>query len=393
MEKQTRRILAMSAVLIGFIILSVVLICVTPSSVQEEVSTAVIESVKATEAEPKAPGFEILDLPHIDGSAFFSDVLYRCPTCPPKTFQRMLAIQMPTLQIITASNSYMTDKTCWYNYDYERAYGVYSGMLNTYNTLIQNVTPNVHIENDVLMVSNSFSGTNSGHDLGTLMSILLSAKQMHGDVQVAVQEHAFPFPRILEILELFYERSAWLVLEFNTTYHFACVAFQEMDINFVITCHLHEDGVQLIQEIKTKSYFRCAQEGLSVPKGAKVILIKQIHQTSARTHDAFYGQKFLYFMEMEGWVIINPEFDDMRYIICLLSQASRIVVSYGAIMWTHMLFFNADAHVVHLQVGGEVAYAPVLGMKNFHQIQMSSTDLDSDVNQDLYDKIEEICTQ
>ncbi len=332
--------------------------------------------------------FEILQKPQISRSGNFQDVVYYCPQNLPKTFQQMIAIDKTTEEIISASNSFLTDDLFIHTYDepYEQRYGMYGGLLKSYE-MVRTKPIDIHIEQRTVMVSNSFTGTNSGHDLGTLLATLIYIRENKlEDVQLGIQELGFKFPRILEVLELFYTN--WLILGFDTVYHFDSIDFVIVSPIFIIQKYKEPAVINLVNEIKIKSEFYMISQGSSPPKNSKIILLKQIHNTSVRTHDAFYGVKFFAEMNEKGWIILNPEFDDMRYMIWLLSQASSILVSFGAIMWTHMLFFNPNAKIIHLQIGDEKAYPPVLEMSGYSRILMETSDLDDVQNKDLIAKIE-----
>jgi hypothetical protein len=316
----------------------------------------------------------------------------------------MLAVEQDNGKIIAASNSFLTDH--WWTttqhvertQQYEQQHGIYKGMFDTYNTILQQSTDPVivpyYVEKEVVMFSNSFTGTNSGHDLGTLLATLLYVQKNIQDpnsIVAAVQELGFKFPRIIEILELFYPRDTWQLLDFDTLYKFTKAHFVVVDPLFVIQRYKDDDVKDLISNISSLSDFYLVSQGLAAPSNAKVILLKQAQNTSVRTHDAFSGAQFLAKMTIDdGWVVLNPEFDDMRYMISLLHNAADILVSYGAIMWTHMLFFNPEARVTHLQIGDEVAYAPVKDMKYFTRIIVTDTNLDSEANKNLISQIQSL---
>ncbi len=339
--------------------------------------------------------FPIMQNKMYEQSGNFEDVVYYCPQTPPKTFQRMLAMEQKNEKIIAASNSFLTDENFNMsinprNLEYEKLYGMYGGIEKTFQVL-KTSQIDIHITNKVTMISNSFTGTNSGHDLGTLFATLIYINENNLDeTTLGINELGFKFPRILEILELFYGQDQWLIIELDKKYHFESIDFVRVSPRFIIEEYKNPNVVALVEKIKTRAHFYNISQGLDVPKNSKIILIKQVHNTSARTHDSFEGAKFLETMNAQGWIILNPEFDDMRYMIALFSSASHILVSFGSIMWTHMLFFNPLAKIIHLQIGSEVAYQPVLEMKYFTRILMKDTYLDGDTNKDLISQINKL---
>ncbi len=341
--------------------------------------------------------FEILKKPQIVKSGNFSNINYYCPIIKPKTFQQMIAIQAETKEIIAASNSFLTDEIFIGplhkgNEEYEKTYGIFGGLLHSFQ-LVQEKPIQEIIKERIIMVSNSFTGTNSGHDLGTLLATLLYIRENKLDEhKLGIQELAFKFPRILEILELFYCNNNWNIFQSDVLYHFDSVDFIIVSSVFVVSQYKKPKVKELIEEIKTKSFFNMIEQGANPPKGAKIILLKRTHNTNTRSHDAFQGAEFFAQMNEDGWIVLNPEYDDMRYMISLLATASKILVSYGAIMWTHMLFFNRDATIIHLEVDGEIAYAPLQTefSKNLKKLIITDTHLDHDVNKDLIDKIKNL---
>lgn len=318
---------------------------------------------------------EVMKQKVIKGSKFFSDVIYYCPQVPPRNFQRMLAIKKETQEIIASSNSYMTDNF-QNDENYEKLYGVYEGLMSTFIILKNLKITDVQIEEKVIMFSNSFTGTNSGHDLGTLCATLIFAKDFP-ETRICVQELGFKYPRILEILELFYSKDKWHVVETEKSYYFKEIAFVEVDPCFIVIEFKNPEVVQIFQDIIFRSFFWLSNLGITSVKNQKLLLLKQAKHNSVRSGDAFYGAKTLHELQMNDWIILNPELDDMRYMICAFSQASKIAVSYGAIMWTHMPFFNPEASIIYVRIkDGFEAYQPVLDMKNYKELTMSSTNLD-----------------
>ncbi len=327
----------------------------------------------------------IFQKPMVYGSSNFKNVLYYCPPRIQSTFQQMIAIESSSKNIIAASNSFLTDR----HHDdwYEKQYGMYRGLLVAYDFVVtKDKSHGEHIQDRIVMISNSFTGTNSGHDLGTLLASLLYIRNNElQNCTFGVHELGFKFPRILEILELFYTK--WKVFGCELVYFCESMDFVTVDPRFIVIQYKDPHVISLIQEIKHKSHYYMISQGSSPPKNAKIVLIKQRHNTNIRNHDSFYGANFLASMGNAGWIILNPEFDDMRYMISILAYASHIVLSYGAIQWTHMLFFNPDAKITFFEVGGEVAYQPVAEMKNFSPMCITDTNLDSTSNSHLFGEL------
>ncbi len=377
---------------LGLVVLFVVLM----STLIHPTSTS---TTSANQNETKNDPFRILDEDMLQGSGEYKDVLYHCPSIPSGTFQQMVALHRPSNTLIAGSNSYLSDEV-WITtrnrrltQEYEQKYNIYNGMHKAYQYVkLQNSHSNtqniIHIEHPIVVFANSFDGVNSGHALGNLMATLLYIQhhQLHlPPLRAGIQELAFKFPRILEILELFHDRSLWYTFQTQEIYHMDVAHFVVTDPRFIVQEYQNPEVTNLVEDILFRSELRLASEGCIVPHGAKILLLKQVQNTSLRVHDAFYGAAFLAKMNENGWIIINPELDSMWYIISLLHHASHIVCSFGSIMWTHMLFFNPDANITHLQIGEERAYPPVQDMTFFKSIVLTETNLDHPLNEKLID--------
>jgi hypothetical protein len=67
------------------------------------------------------------------------------------------------------------------------------------------------------------------------------------------------------------------------------------------------------------------------------------------TSTAFYGTKLLDILESKyEYVIINPEIMKFDELILYLSFASKILISFGSIMYTNCIFFSESAQLYYI---------------------------------------------
>ena len=291
-------------------------------------------------------------------------------------------------RILANSNTFVNDPI-YFAPGYEARYGMMQGLASTFKEIDKRLdTTSTNLPHRVVLMANTFSGTNSGHDLGIKLSILNTMSKL-GILAKRVREHDsdtklmlcpddLKFPRVMEIVELFVPDYAWVVVEEERLYKVKEMLI--VDVNNVnILAELNNGLDDIVDEIIVRSAFYLVGKGVRLDslQGRNVILIKQRKHTSIRVEDAFYGNEFMRHAESLGWIIIDPETLDMRYIVHLLLHAQRIVVSYGAIMWTHMAFFNKEATVKYLQCDPNAQpYLPVARHARLIVHFVSSVELD-----------------
>jgi hypothetical protein len=286
----------------------------------------------------------------------------------------MLAVTQDR-RIIANSNTFVSDPI-YFAQGYEARYGMMQGLATTFKEITRRIdVSSSELSHRVVLMANTFSGTNSGHDLGIKLSILSAmsklgilanrARDYDAGTKLMLCTDDLKFPRVMELVELFVPHYAWVVVEEEQLYRVSEMLV--VDVNNVNIIAEPNNGLAgIVDEIVVRSAFYLIGRGVRLEslEGRSVILIKQRKHTSIRVEDAFYGNEFMQHAESLGWIIIDPETLDMRYIVHLLSYAQRIVVSYGAIMWTHMAFFNQEATVKYLQCDPNAKpYFPVASHK------------------------------
>ncbi len=316
-------------------------------------------------------------------------VRWYCPTLRDKSFHRMLALDA-NQAIIANSNTFVSDPI-YFAPGYEAKYGMMRGLSQTYQTMVKSWgLEHEVVAGHVVLVANTFSGTNSGHDLGIKLIILrtmlgLGLLDSPQSPRLFLFLDDLKFPRVMELVELFVPRDHWFVAEEERGYLLDQVLVVDVNnVNVLAECDNGLNGI--IDEIGIRCAFFLLDKGIDLRplEYRSVVLIKQRKHTSIRAEDAFYGNDFMQKAEQAGWFVVDPESLDMRYIVYLLLHASRILVSFGAIMWTHMSFFNPEAKVKYLQIDkNATAYIPVSTHRNYSVHQVDSVELDG--HEDILD--------
>jgi hypothetical protein len=339
------------------------------------------------------PSYQLVQQNKIFSSlpVWYQNVFWYCPTLVQKSFHRMLAVTQDR-RIIANSNTFVSDPI-YFAQGYEARYGMMQGLATTFKEITRRIdVSSSELSHRVVLMANTFSGTNSGHDLGIKLSILSAmsklgilanrARDYDAGTKLMLCTDDLKFPRVMELVELFVPHYAWVVVEEEQLYRVSEMLV--VDVNNVNIIAEPNNGLAgIVDEIVVRSAFYLIGRGVRLEslEGRSVILIKQRKHTSIRVEDAFYGNEFMQHAESLGWIIIDPETLDMRYIVHLLSYAQRIVVSYGAIMWTHMAFFNQEATVKYLQCDPNAKpYFPVASHKRLLVHCVSSVELDDQLS-------------
>jgi hypothetical protein len=342
----------------------------------------------------KQPNFPILMKPIDSGSGLFQDAIYYCPNPKQNTFQHMIALtQYGTC--IGASNSYLTDT--WlinaygneHSIHYENLYGMYTALEQSYIYANQSNNPRVHIPETIVMASNAFCGKNSGHSLGNILNTILYIREKElNNFKIGILKGSYP--RILEVLELFYPKEQWFWIEYETIYRFQNIHFIQVHPGYLQIERKSPILMSLIHEIRELSHRTWVSKGYRYPNHSKILLLKWKHNASMRSYNCVEGPHFIQQARNENWIIIDPDKNNMHWIICILSHADKIVVSQGAISWTHMLFFHLKAKIIHLKSHDEPIYETISEFPLFHIVPIQNTNLDAVENKFLLKKLSSI---
>lgn len=290
-------------------------------------------------------------------------------------FIPILAINQ-TNEIIANSNSFLTDDNFIINsidniIEYNNRFNILSQLNNSYNILLENNIKKVNITENVFLLFNTFSARNSGHDLSILFNRINYYLSNKLDIPVIIGDTMSDFPFTLDICKLllpntkFYTINADTIIEFDNiiiTYNYV----------FDINCHKY-----LHKEIQNKVINNCIN--LDKYKNKKICLLKhiQLNKNIVSMSTAFYGTKLLNILENKyNYIIINPEIMKYDELILYLSFASKILVSYGSIMYTNAIFFSDTASLYYIKT---INNPPYYDEHRYKWVNTSS-DLDSNID-------------
>lgn len=288
--------------------------------------------------------------------------------------------------IIENSNSFLVDNNFrshpfnhLKNYDSEQK--IFTGLQLTYDN-IKKLEPQEIVEEPMFLLFNPFSGRNVGHDLSILFHRIHLYRQMQLDIPIIVGDTMLEFPFSLEICKLLLPNSKLYFLKSNTIVHFK---------NIIITRNVIFDinrYTYLHKEIISRCIDNC--DNVEKYRNKKVFLVKNLYNQKNvfSTFTGFYVSDLINILEQNyGFIIINPETMVYNEIILYLSLASKIVVSYGAIMYGNAIFFNEIAKLYYITT--DLNRTPYYSTEKYKTILFQDNNLDNNINYFL-SNIEEI---
>ncbi len=288
--------------------------------------------------------------------------------------------------IIENSNSFLVDSnfirhSCDHIKNYDSEHKIFTGLQLTYDN-IKNLEPQEIVEEPMFLLFNPFSGRNVGHDLSILFHRIHLYRQMQLDIPIIVGDTMLEFPFSLEICKLLLPNSKLYFLKSNTIVNFKNIIITQnviFDINRYT--YLHKEIIS-----------RCIDNCDNIEKygNKKVFLVKNLYNQKniVSKYTGFYVSDLINKLEQNyGFIIINPETMAYDEIILYLSLASKIVVSYGAIMYGNAIFFNEIAKLYYITTNSNLI--PYYRPERYKTILLQDNNLDRNVNYFL-SKIEEI---
>ncbi len=292
--------------------------------------------------------------------------------------------------IIENSNSFLVDGNFVRNTlkginEYDAIHGIFKGLeavnkvLNEYNSIN---TDSYHIVNEhMFLLFNPFSGRNAGHDLSILFDRIHWYKSNNLKMPVVVGETMLELPFTLNICKVLLPDTEFFMMKSNTIYEFKNITVVR---NVIFYINLHQ---YLYNEVRDKVNKSC--ENIEKYKNKKICLIKNLdfQKNILSKWSAFRGTKLFNLLEEKyGYIIINPEKMNYDEIILYLSNASKILVSFGGIMYANAIFFNSNAQLYYID---NCHCNPYYDNSRYKYVHISDSNLDNNMN-DFISKIDEI---
>jgi len=330
------------------------------------------------------------------------DVLVVSPL-KPYSFQSIVALDKNTNKIIGKSNTYINDSVYHQVVDEKDDYSIYHRinytadilMTNNYSLKneINNETNNKIIDESILF-ANAFSYANSGHDLSIvnycINYYLMNIKDKNPDCKIILMSASKKCPRILEYIEIFIPASQFIFIEHDTIYTFKNIHIpysHQFNINqFMPLFHYAVKYVnEHIHNLPDNNEINVIPKQL-MPKLLmnQAEYIKPIFMVKTKRHNvmtkqnSFECDEVSKYLEKKGYAIINPEAKHMWEIIAHLSNTKKLIISYGAILYTHQNFIPKTTKLMFITAIGEVPY-PAGIKRGYTLINTNTKNLDKNM--------------
>lgn len=309
----------------------------------------------------------------------YEDALVSCPLFKQNNWHAVLGITSTDEpnKVIMGSNTFYWE-TSAIKYQNTR-HRIFDRMIYNYHRM-RNYPKERHtvIKEESLLLANTFTGVNSGHDLSIILDVVAYYRAHATTIQkIVILKAVHWYPNNLLLLKLLLGPKGCeklFEMDWNKVYRFNKIhIFKTQMINISHHSSLCEE---LRQAVLQKSKHHKA--------GARVVLLKTHRDKNVVTFtNQLICEGLLQRLEKAGWLILNPEKCDIYQLCATLLQAETIVFSHGSILYTHMIFFNPTATLKWVAVGNEKlsqAYAYVSARRP-ERIGIPSRDLDNNLTQ------------
>lgn len=279
-------------------------------------------------------------------------------------FLPFLLVDQKTRKYLPQSNSFsrnnQTDIQCKINHNNQ--YESYSSLNYVYHKVLRKVEKNHQIEVTVtepcFLMANAFCGKNVGHNMSHFHFFIHEYLKKKMTCPVYFTCCATATPRMLEYIGLFIDPEKFRFMEKDKVYKFSNIYVTESH-HFSIN-----KFPQLFQKSIQLSLARCTDQKY---KNRTVFIVKNGDAKTAVDYNKYQCRDIKDYLEKKrNVVIIDPEKMKMVEIISYLSQASKIITSFGAILYVHQNFFNPQATVYFMR--SQLSEYPYAGLhSNKHQ--------------------------
>ena len=259
---------------------------------------------------------------------------------------------------------------------------IYRRMIYTYY-YITNSTSDVQtvINEESLLIANTFTGLNSGHELSIILDCVAYLRQNKSITHIV----------------LFRPRSKWvknnskllhLLLE-NTNVNIIFIDFSHVYV-FKKIHILRNEFMNIMKHgsLISELHNKLIKSSNMVDKNLlnrKVILLKCHRNNDVMRRDtSLICEKLLNTLEKEhDFVFINPEKYDIIELANILMTATRIVSGWGGILYTNMMFFNKRAKITLVKMNFDRAnhYWTYITSKANMIIDITDNNLDKNINE------------
>ena len=252
---------------------------------------------------------------------------------------------------LIVSDTQYSQETGNYNIQRKPTY-IYTRIIQNYNKIInnQNKIENINTINDkCILLHNSFSTGNAGHDLFCILNTLMKHKESKDLYYILFNE--INNNNNIQIIKLFINDTQIIKINENKIYNFKKQVFNHEKSNHNPSL----DYITIINEVKQKIINKCENElgkdELEKLKNKKIIIIKNTTMNLiVRKEDCFEADILFNYLKENNWYICNPETDNFFTMAYILLHASIIVTADRGISCANQIFYNLKAKLIGFQL-------------------------------------------
>lgn len=317
------------------------------------------------------------------GPTVYSEALLCCPLYHENNWHSILAItshEDPNRVIASSNSFYWEDRNGAFHLQNKR-HRIFDRLVYTYHRMRNYpAAKQIVVHEEALLVANSFTSVNSGHDLSIILDMVAYYRAHAASIAKIVilkAAHWIPNNYVLMRLLLGPQGCAKLFeIEWNSVYRFVRIHIPTASI-IHMTKHptLCEELRQLVLKNAPVTSFK---------KGVNVVLLKTHRDKNViSVNNQLVCERLLKRLESVGWLVVNPEQANILTLCATLMHANIILFSYGSILYTHMIFFNPSAKLKWIAVGKD-KLTPAYNYVNTaerrpEKIHVATRDLDSNM--------------
>uniref|UniRef100_A0A6C0CPW7 Exostosin GT47 domain-containing protein n=1 Tax=viral metagenome TaxID=1070528 RepID=A0A6C0CPW7_9ZZZZ len=231
-------------------------------------------------------------------------------------------------------------------------YKLYSRILQCYHYLTTNKNNKdlvINISDEACLISNPFTGVNSGHDLSIIFNCVEYCN-VNNINNIILHESAKWYPNNLNILKHILNKKNIIWIEDGFIYRFS-------HLHTITNLHMKiEKHDHLIKDVIKRNNLL----DIDVPRKLlyrKILLLKcDRNKQAIRKDTALRCEKLIKELTSNNnYIFINPEDYHIDILIRILLSAKTIVSSWGGILYTNSIFFNpeSDCKKIFICVGNQ----------------------------------------
>jgi hypothetical protein len=321
----------------------------------------------------------------INTTIYCGECKFMKPAFKSNTFHAMVAID-PSGTLLTNSNSFLVDPNfvkdiknhphTIKSYDYTHT--IFTRILRTFN-YIQDADSDEEIEQEMFLLCNSFSGVNIGHELSIMFDRIVTYRKENLSCPVVLCKDMLRIQRAYEIIKLLLPSTTFYFIDDDKLVHFKKLWITPNEV-LNITKH-----PMISKEVIEKALEHVGD--LEPYKNRKIFLVKNnSHKNIVTTSTAFSCERTKNVLETEfNYVCINPEVMPIYEIVAYLYHASKIVTSFGGILYGNAIFFNPKDECKRYFLSHTIEDVPYWDKEKYVFLKTPCLDLDAHMIQLLYD--------